>query len=179
MGKIGFKCLECGHCCRNLFRKIEGALVGLSLFPDEKKLFPEKLVSPNSGIGWGLSGPKHIIDYQLNTKICPHISNRNLCKVYDKQPVNCQAFPMTWMGPAGTTIAHSDDCTFVKEFERDVGSLNNMLPMTPKNFRGHKEWHAIREIGRRITKSFMDHPIDGKVLWIYDLKTKEWQIIRA
>lgn len=64
-------------------------MVGLGLFPDERKLFPKKLVSPQTGVGWGLSEPKHILDYQLNVSACPHLSKDN-----HKSQVNCELFKL-------------------------------------------------------------------------------------
>jgi len=179
MTEIVFKCLQCGRCCKNLLREIEGTLVGLGLFPDERKLFPMELVSPQTGIGWGLTGPKHILDYQLTVSACPHLSKDNLCKIYNKRPLACQAFPLIWTGPSGTTIADPSDCTFVKEIEKRTGSVINMLPITPKKFRGPKEWHAIGEKSRLMRKSFADHLNDIQVLWGFDLGHKEWQIFRV
>jgi Fe-S-cluster containining protein len=179
MAKIVFKCLQCGRCCKNLFRDVEGALVGLGLFPDERKLFPKKLVSPQTGVGWGLSGPKHILDYQLNVSACPHLSKDNSCGIYDKRPLACQGFPLIWTGPSGTTIADPSDCTFVEEIEKKMGSLTDMLPMTPKKFRGLKEWQAIWERSRLTINSFTHHLMDVQVLWGFDLRNKEWQILRA
>jgi len=138
-----------------------------------------ELVSPQTGIGWGLTGPKHILDYQLTVSACPHLSKDNLCKIYNKRPLACQAFPLIWTGPSGTTIADPSDCTFVKEIEKRTGSVINMLPITPKKFRGPKEWHAIGEKSRLMRKSFADHLNDIQVLWGFDLGHKEWQIFRV
>lgn len=180
MVKIVFKCLRCGRCCKNLFKELEGALSGLSLSHDEKNLFPNNLVSQQTGIGWGLSGPKHIVNYQLNVNVCPQLSQNNLCKVYYKRPLTCQAFPLTAMGLGiSATIASPKDCSFVEETERKKGSLDNLLPMTPKKFRAPKEWQAIAKINRQLRKSFEDNPMDARVLWIFNLKNKEWGISRA
>lgn len=175
MAKIVFKCLRCGRCCRNLFKEFEGQLHGLSLFSDEKKLFPNKLVSPQTGIGWGLSGPKYVVNHQLNVNVCPHLSKDNLCRVYDKRPLACQAFPLIAMAP--WTIG---DCTVVEEIERKIGSLYNLLPITPKNFRASKEWQAIAKMNSQLIESYARaNVMDGRVLWGFDLKNKEWQILRA
>ena len=93
MAKIVFKCLRCGHCCRNLLREFDGDLKGLVISPNERKLFPKKLISPRVGIGWGLMGPKHVVSYQLDANACPRLSKDNLCKIYNKRPLVCQAFP--------------------------------------------------------------------------------------
>lgn len=180
MTKIVFKCLQCGRCCRNLLKedKIDGLLYGLALSLEETKLFPKEAASSQIGIGLGYSGPKFVIQYQLNLNVCPHISKNNLCKTHDSRPLACQAFPLISLGPIGTTIAAPEDCTFVAQIERKIGSLNG-VPMTPKKFRAPKEWQAISKINKRLMKSFSDHIADARFLWGFDLKSREWQITRA
>jgi len=179
MTKIVFKCLRCGRCCKNLFREIEEGLFGLNVFPDEKELFPKKFVSPYIGIGWGTSGPKYVVSYQLNINVCVHLSKDNLCKVYDKRPLACQAFPLLSAGPFGTSIPDPNECTFVEKVEKEAGSLNNLFPITPKKFRAPQGWQAVRKINNRVEKSYTSHLMDARVLWRFDLKNKEWQIASA
>lgn len=152
---------------------------GLYLFPNETKLFPKRLVSPSKGIGWGVTGPKHIITYQLNVDVCPHISKDNLCRIYDRRPLACQAFPLISVGAQGTTIADPNDCTFVEETEKEKGSLNNILPMTPKKFKGPEEWMAIGKIEEQVRKSTRMHRGDSRVIWDFNLNSQEWEILMA
>ena len=110
MRKIIFECLQCGHCCRTLFKREGRITSGLTFFSnEEKELFPKNLVSPATGLGWGTSGPKHIIHYQLNSNTCPHLDENNLCKIYDNRPLVCQSFPLISIGHLGTTIAYPND----------------------------------------------------------------------
>jgi len=180
MTKIIFKCLRCGRCCKNLFREELGVTSGLTFFYEkEKKLFSKGFVSPATGFGWGMSGPKHIVRYQLNTNTCPHFAKDNLCSIYDKRPLICQAFPLSSLGSLATTIVDPSDCTFVEKVERQIGSLDKMLPMTPEKFKAPKEWQAIAKINAAHERSLADHTIDARVVWKFDLKSKEWQIIAA
>jgi Fe-S-cluster containining protein len=179
MGKIKFKCLKCAHCCRNLFKDNEGITAGLALSPEETKLFPDNLVSPHTGIGWGNSGPKYIISYQLNVNVCPHLSEDNSCKIHDERPAVCRAFPLISIGWIGTSIADPADCTFVRETEKKIGSLDSILPMTPKKFKAPVEWQAISVLKPRLYRAFSEHATDAQVLWLFDLKSNEWQIKRA
>ena len=177
MAKIVFKCLRCGRCCKNLFKEELGVVSGLTFFFEkEKNLFPKRFVSPATGFGWGVSGPKYVIRYQLNTNTCPHLSKDNFCNIYDKRPIICQAFPLSSLGSLGTTVVDPKDCSFLEKIEKEVGSLTKMLPMTPKKFRGPKEWQAIAKINAAHEKPFTGHPIDAKVVWKFDLKNKEWRI---
>ena len=180
MAKIVFKCLQCGRCCKDLIKELEGGLSGFSFSPDEKNLFPNELISPNVGIGWGMpGGPKYVTAYQLNVGTCPNLSKGNLCSIHDKRPLTCQAFPLIPTGSGGTAIAEPDHCAFVEEVERKLGSLNSILPVTPKKFIAPKEWQAIAKINSWATKSVAAHPMDTQVLWVFDLKDKEWQIWSA
>ena len=80
----------------------------------------------------------------------------------------------------GTSIADPNDCTFIEETEKEKGSLNNILPMTPKKFKGPEEWQAIGKINEQARKSITTYPsIDRRVVWAFNLKNKEWQILMA
>jgi len=83
------------------------------------------------------------------------------------------------MSTLGTTVVDPKACSFLEKLEKKVGSLTKMLPMTPKKFRGPKEWQAIAKINAAHEKSITDHLIDAKVVWKFDLKNKEWQIFVA
>jgi len=180
MTKIIFKCLNCGRCCKNLFRKEHGVTSGLALLSErEKDQFPQKLVSPNIGFGWGHTGPKIVVSYQLNTKTCPYLTEDNLCEIYNERPLSCQAFPLISVGHFGTAIAEAKDCLFVEKIESKIGSMNKILPMTPKKFRAPLAWQAIEKINAAISKSMMDNLLDARVMWSFDLKNKEWQIVEA
>ena len=181
MVKIIFKCLRCGRCCRQLLVDmtfIEGGLSGLSLSITESKLFPKKFISPQTGIGLERSGPKHVLSYQLNVNVCPYISEDNLCKIYSSRPLACQAFSLRSLGLFGTTLADPADCSFVEQAEKKFGSLTG-IRMTPENFKAPEEWKAVAEMNKRIMKSYLDHFEDARILWFFDLKSKEWQISRA
>ena len=123
MAKIVFKCLQCGRCCRNLLVETEEGLAGLTLFSDERTLFPSELISPYMGFGWGKpSEPKHVVTYQLSVSKCPNLSKDNVCKVHDKRPLACQAFPLRLEG-RDPHIVNSDECTFMEGVEKKLDSL--------------------------------------------------------
>jgi len=173
MSKIIFKCLQCGDCCRGLLREALPILQGLSLSFEETKLFSKELITPQMGIGYGrnLSEPKQVISYQLKVSECPFISNQNKCRIYETRPLTCRAFPLVSLGPFGTTTA--ENCRFIKNVEQKLRiSLNQTV--TPKKFRAPNEWQARMKIDERIRKSFINHPSDAKVLWEFNLETKEW-----
>jgi len=176
--KITFKCLRCGRCCKNLLKNVGGILLGLGLMPQERKFFPTELVSPQAGIGLAENDPtkpKHVLTYQLNVKYCPHLSE-NGCKIYENRPLSCRGFPLISMGNYGTTIAEPSDCLFVERVEAKIGSLNALLPLTPKRFRAPSEWMAIRKWNRDFVVLLKRHIDDARTFWNYDLKTGKWQI---
>jgi len=176
MTKVVFECLQCGDCCRDLLRETASVLQGLSLSLDEKKLFPKELVLPQMGIGYGVkdwSEPKYTILYQLEVGICPFISDKNKCQIYKTRPLSCRAFPLVSLGPYGTVTA--ENCRFIKNIEQKLG-IKLCETVTPKDFCAPDEWQARTKIDERIKQSFIDHLPDAKVLWMFNLKTKEWEI---
>jgi len=161
-------------------KDVMGKLSGLGLFREEIKLFPKEFVSPEIGFGFGEkdpSKPKYIVGYQLNVQVCPYISEDHLCKIYEKRPLTCQAFPLRPLGPIGTTIASPKSCLFVEKTESKIGSLESMLPLSPKKFRAPLEWMALSFLNLEVETSFKQYPDDAQILWKFDLKTKEWQIM--
>ena len=180
MSKLVFKCLQCGHCCKTLLKSDGRITSGLTFFSDEEKeLFPKNLVSPATGLGWGATGPKHIIRYQLNSNICPHLDKNNICKIYDDRPLVCRSFPLISIGHLGTTIAQASDCNFVENIEEKLGSLDIILPITVNKFTSPEAWQAIAKINHLQDSSIMDHLFDAKVLWKFDLKSKKWVLLSA
>lgn len=172
--QIEFDCLECGHCCRNLLKKVEGKIVGLSLSPSEAKLFPRELLIPEMGAGRKSSRkPKTILSYRLNSEVCPHLSDNNRCKIYERRPLTCQAFPLITMGPIGTTVADADGCKFVEKFEKKYGTMEQYFPLIPENFKAKQEWDAVQRINRRIMSGFKKLR-KRDVLFRYDMKNKKW-----
>ncbi len=178
MAIVRFKCLKCAQCCRNLFKDYNGITQGLGLSLEEINLFSDNLILPQAGIGWGISGPKHITGYQLNVNTCPHLSENKSCRIHEKRPAVCRAFPLISAG-IDTLVADSDDCTFVREIEKKIGLLDNIFPLTQKKFEAPNEWQAISTINTQLMNPIINHPNDAQVLWLFDLKTKEWQISQA
>jgi len=173
MEKIVFNCLRCGHCCQNLINEVKGELKGLGLDFEETKLFPEKFVSPSFGIGYGgKDRPKHILIYQLNVNECPHLSEGNLCKIHEKRPLSCRAFPLESVGPFGTILTKSTYCRFVEDYIRKRGPLNTQF-MTPEEFIAPEEWAAISKIYEQMREKLIGHNRDAELFWSFSLKTKK------
>jgi Fe-S-cluster containining protein len=149
----------------------------LGLFGEEKDLFPSELVSPHVGIGWGnSSGPKYVVSYQLNVNDCPHLSAGNVCKIYDRRPLVCRAFPLRLGQERDTQIASA--CAFVEEVGKRVDSLSGSQLAKLRVMSG-KELRAIDAMNRLIDKPLVEHPVDARVIWVFDLRSKAWHVARV
>jgi Fe-S-cluster containining protein len=176
-GKIYFKCLKCGKCCRNLLKDEDGVVSGLMLFPDEIGLFPDKFVYPGLGLGFNRfdpAKPESIICYQLDLADCPYLSQENECQIYQKRPLICQVFPLHPMGSIGTSIVEPDDCAFVKKVESEIGDLSVLLPLTPEKFEGTKEWVFVSVMNAKYKTLFGVYGGKDKPPRRFDLRKKEW-----
>jgi Fe-S-cluster containining protein len=116
-----FSCIsECSDCCkyREYYPSTEYGKIGVLILPDEKQKIERYAremglvitILPRLGIGLNRSrsGPRTIIAYQLMGKefdgnICPFLNLDNkrksphgglLCKIYDKKPIACTAYPV-------------------------------------------------------------------------------------
>lgn len=90
-----FNCSKCGYCCRTLWEHQEGILLGLALLTqEEKELFNPKDIVPKWSIG--KKHPTEILCYQMKLAVCPHLNEKNECLVYQKRPLVCRSFPMTY-----------------------------------------------------------------------------------
>jgi len=158
-----FECNECGYCCKTLLQYKEGFLRGLALLTEEeKKLFDEKDVSPALGLGKEGS-PVQIASYQLNVAKCPHIDENNRCKIYDKRPLVCRAFPInaTIRGKAVAAL----ECPQVGKYnERE---LLQLMFSDPYEEAINKVNDCIERLRRKYGKK--------KRLMRFDLKTKKWK----
>jgi len=177
MEKIIFKCLRCGHCCRNLLKDIDGELKGLNLTLEETTLFPKEFVAPSFGLGYGgKDRPKYIILYQLDANECPHLSSDNSCKIHENRPLACRTFPLISIGPLGTAVANATDCHFVRESESKYGSLYDTF-LTPEEFIAPEEWSALTKHNDLTRREMIKHITDAALLWSFNLKTKKWEVV--
>jgi len=161
MGIVVFECQKCGYCCQHLIEKINGIINGLFLTNKETKLFPRELISPQKAIG--VERPKRIISYQLNIDTCPHINERNECKIYDKRPLACRAFPYEIVGHKPTV---SVKCPVIgnqmAEGEKRVVDLAAV------------EIQASWKINSYLQNRYRRYLKRKAHLWEYDLKTRKW-----
>ena len=160
-----FECLNCGECCRKLhivseWVNVKSVTLGLFLMPNERKLFPAKMIMPLYGAGLkGKSRPRPevIYAYQITEDRCPHLMAQNYCAIYDKRPIACRAFPLG--------VVMDRRCTWVKERFQEGDSM----PKSQLDLGDMVKYHDIlfEYIGRCAEK----YP--GR-MWAWDLKTKKW-----
>lgn len=154
--------------------------LGLSLKLEEFKLFPPEIVSPQFGVGTRTSlKPRHILSYQLNVNVCPHLTEDNNCRIYNNRPLSCRAFPLISLGPIGTTIADAKDCKFVEQHEKKHGSfLTHLYPLNENNFKMDIGWSAIYQIVDNIKrKLFKALRRKRDRLMKYNLRNNKWEIV--
>ena len=141
------------------------------LTSEEAKLFPSRLISPS--LAFGVNKPKKVIAYQLNVDICPHLTETNQCRIYEKRPLTCKSFPFVTT-LVGSTISPvvSTACPFISSKVKAEGLREVKLSST--------EIESAQKMNRYLINQCQKHFnfTVGSKLWYFDLKTKKW-IIRS
>jgi Fe-S-cluster containining protein len=159
--EIIFYCTKCGICCNSLLENIDGIVNGLHLTEKETRLFQPELVSPQTAIGFGK--PEKIISYQLNVAVCPHLGQKNECRIYEKRPLACQSYPIHVNGldvkcpQIGSVIKEGEFC------ECEFSEI---------------EKKAVEKINRYYLNRTKEYFEKGAKLWRFDLSTRKWVISR-
>jgi Fe-S-cluster containining protein len=163
-----FSCIEeCSDCCiyREYYPSIEYGKIGVLILPNEKQKIEayaketglEIIILPRVGIGRNQSrvGPETIIAYQLMGKrsdgdVCPFLDMEGAersphsgfkCKIYDKKPVACSAYPVNTEDRETVTLDRK--CKFCRVNNKDVDSAGRMQ-IHKHDLR--KEIHALKKI---------------------------------
>jgi Fe-S-cluster containining protein len=159
-----FECKKCGYCCKTLLQYKKGVLRGLALLTEEeKKLFDGKDISP--ALGFGNEGsPIQIASYQLNLAKCPQIDENNRCKIYDKRPLVCRAFPIT--SNIGRNAA-ALECPQVGKYSESELLQLVFLDMYEE---------AINKMNGCVESLFRKYGKE-KRLMRFDLKTRKWKAV--
>jgi hypothetical protein len=135
-------------------RNEKGIILGLFLTEKETSFFNPKQICPQCGIG--VERPENIIAFQLNLGVCPHISEKNECKIYDRRPLACQSFPIE-PTPLGNIV--NAECP-------QAGSLTRNPELVFSE--------AGEKILRYLGKGFVKYRKRGSKLWYFNLGTKRW-----
>jgi len=161
MSVIIFECKRCGTCCRNLVEDFNGISSGLFLTSKETRLFSSKLISPK--IALGVDKPKRNVAYQLNVSICPHINERNECRIYDRRPLACKSFPFE-MGLFRSTV--SVKCP-------QIGTKMKVDEYREVELSG-TEIEAGKKLNTYLLNRYRKYFRKGVKSWKFDLKTRKW-----
>jgi Fe-S-cluster containining protein len=97
--KNQFKCLECGTCCREIVRIVDGVSAGLWLQPIERRIFHAFPGSVVPYLGLKRDGRAKIenIGYQMVQGPCPLLDpDTNRCKEYGSRPIMCRSYPFSF-----------------------------------------------------------------------------------
>jgi Fe-S-cluster containining protein len=161
MEKMNFRCIQCGKCCKNLIFTDHGIQRGLTLFPEETKHFPEKMIKPYIGIGKRPyeSGFK-VHAYQLVTMNCIHLSH-NKCSIYTSRPTSCRQYPFSLeQDPLeGILLGIDMNCPAAIHL---VNNSDGIVELPDRN---------SAEKLLNLKKLFIDHP---KKAWLYNYKLGKW-----
>jgi Fe-S-cluster containining protein len=163
-----FSCIdECSDCCiyREYYPSIEYGKIGVLLLPNEKQrieIYAKELgleitILPRVGIGRkkNKDEPETIIAFQLMGKnsdgnVCPFLEMEGAersphggfkCKIYNKKPVACSAYPVNMVGKEIVTLDRK--CKFCRVNNKDGEQADGM---EIQNFDVRKEIIALRKI---------------------------------
>lgn len=156
-----FQCTRCGKCCKEHRNPMLGQTHGLMLLPGEIHLFPKERIKPMFRYHPNSSPElaEVIWMYQLDSDSCPQYDEEGRsCRIYEKRPLICRAFPFEWMG--NSLITH-ESCP---EIERLKG-LNARLRVP----------HMYVDAAVKLQQNQHRHMMKEPNVERYDLKTQSWR----
>jgi Fe-S-cluster containining protein len=165
-----FQCLRSGDCCTHLRNEVEnfGVTNGLLLLPIEKDLFPERMVKPQWALGRSTGdGPEQTVTYQLTENVCPFYDEETGCKIRDKRPLICRAFPILLLSWEGRTIGVSGNCRWVKQ---------HFGGRIPPNLDAPPELSAVGTLASILSLE-TQIASSPRNYWNYDLKKDKWTLL--
>jgi Fe-S-cluster containining protein len=150
-----FKCNKCGYCCRTLLGTAKGFVEGLSLTKKETILFDQKFIFPQRA--FGVDKPTYIFQYQLSLAVCPHITEKNECAIYENRPMICRCYPFEMIG---------NNCIISKECPEINRITKEKIPtVTPPECEEMYDYFIRQKI---------EHCTKSSNLWYFDLTRKRW-----
>lgn len=165
MSDLVFKCKKCGTCCQALFVEEFGMLAGLCLTEEEAKNFDPKLIAPYIAIGD--KKPTTIIYYQLVLSDCPHLNEKNECKIYEKRPLICRVFPVH---PDPIRVQIMPKCPQIAKYWTKEGEL------CPVMIDDDEIEDALTKINILALTHRKECIEKGLEFWYFDLATRSWHL---
>ena len=161
MNLMGFNCQRCGKCCKDLVFKDSGVLRGLTLLPNEIKLFPEDLIKPYLGIGKRpYDKDFRILAYQLTISTCPNLDD-NQCNIYQNRPASCRQFPFS--------LDPDDEGEILLGVDMNCPTAVELINSNQGKIEFNDRESATRLF--EIKKLAIDQP---RKFWIFDLDSEKW-----
>ena len=161
-----FDCTRCGRCCTGLLAEDKGVLRGLTLLPDERRLFPESKVMPTVVVGRRPHGRGfRVIAYQLTEDTCPHLKE-DLCSVYQERPASCRQFPFS--------LGAGQDGSRLVGFDLSCPSLKNLFESGRVPHPSPDTMHYA-EMLSSVEQEALKNPNRA---WYFDLRTRRWRRYR-
>ena len=155
-----FRCTRCGKCCSVLLSEDRGIMRGLTLLPEETRLFPDDIVRPATGIGKTPQDPGfRVLAYQLAVEPCPHLGDTG-CVVYVDRPAGCRQFPFSLepSGDGGQLLGVDLNCP---------SAARLLDSFTQVSFEGRGAAVKLLRIKEQAAEN------SGQA-WFYDLRTDAW-----
>jgi Fe-S-cluster containining protein len=149
MGK-GFNCIRCGECCKNLSIPQSN---GLSLFPWEKRLFPQEKVKLHLGYGTSPdSSDFRVFLYKYIGHSCEKLEGER-CTIYQSRPLVCRSYPFRYVlaGKNKASYEAAPECPGVQTTKEES-----------QNRKHFPEIYAAEEIGMHLTH-------------FYTMKASKWE----
>lgn len=165
-----FECKRCGACCKNMFDRAGESVFGMMLLPEERELFPGN-VKPYMAAGTKgrrRERPKKVFAYQMTLDTCPHLTESNVCSIYDKRPLACRAFPIVGRGMLSTKcpeIGADNPSEMPRPLLRSGNVSDGNLPIA-------REMPADMVNANQIISMHIRQNVGD--LWEYNLKTDRW-----
>jgi len=121
-------------------------------------LFESKNIFPQ--MAFGTDKPTHVFFYQLNLGVCPHLSEKNECQIYENRPLICRSYPFDlWNGIDYSVVI---ECPAISNMRKNRVPLDLAFPAECEELYIYKVMEANK------------HPTESSNIWSFDLATKTW-----
>ena len=111
--------------------------------------------------------PTTIIYYQLILADCPHLSEKNECKIYEKRPLICRVFPVH---PDLNRVVILPKCPQIAKYWTKAGE------MCPVIIEDDEVDSAVTQIDILALTWRKECTEKGLRLWYFDLATRKWRL---
>jgi len=137
------------------------------------KLFPKQSIYPFHGCGDFPNSKDFIVStYQLVASKCPHLEERK-CLIYPERPLTCKSFPLEAVGPNIFTL--NSDCKWFQKLKKER-KMGLKFPLEYGAIDAVEEQIATQLVWSKVGEIFMDCRIHRKMMWVFNVESKKWEI---